>query len=79
MSSTEMIPRATSEGQPAYLAELAECDVCGRNKPVCCDTGYRERPDGSVEHDDCACEDCCTNHHAPARTWPTYERMDCDQ
>ena len=29
---------------------LAECGQCGRHKPVCCDTGYRELPDGTVEH-----------------------------
>lgn len=42
--------------------ELAECGECGRNKPVCCDAGYRELLDGTIEHDDCLCVDCCGLH-----------------
>ena len=62
-------------------SDLAECGECGRNKPVCCDTGYRDLPDGTVAHDDARCEDCCQQHNHSTRSQLIYdgERMDCDQ
>ena len=51
----------------------AACVVCGEVRPVCCDSGTHD--DGT--HDDPVCRECCGPHHA-ARTFPTYERCDCD-
>lgn len=60
------------------VPDLAECGICGRNKPVCCDSGYTEREDGTREHVGAICVDCC--HHGAA-VWDgksvaggTYER-----
>jgi hypothetical protein len=48
--------------QPADLADLAECGVCGRNKRVCCDEGYTDNEDGTRTHVGAVCVDCCGPH-----------------
>ena len=51
----------------------------GDQDDCCCDSGTEE--DGS--HNEGYCRECCPNRHARyscARySWPTFERMDCDQ
>ena len=63
------------------LAECAECGVCGRNKPVCCDEGYEENEDGTITHVGAVCCDCCGPHNG--HVWDgksvaggTYERCE---
>ena len=56
----------------------ALCVSCGEFKIVCCDTGCVEHENGSTEHQDPFCVTCCTNNHGPSKTWPQWERMDCD-
>lgn len=46
----------------AESVDYAECGVCGRNKPVCCDDGYTETETGTREHVGAVCVDCC-NHN----------------
>lgn len=43
--------------------DLAECGICGRNKPVCCDEGYSENEDGTLTHVGAVCVDCCQSSH----------------
>ena len=65
--------------------DLAECIGCGQNKPVCCDSGFKEvcEPGSGnvvyVEHEEAYCKDCCPNPYGVSYPWPTYERTDCDQ
>ena len=58
------------------------CCVCEELKEVCCDSGHSSDENGEMIEDtsvDAYCIECCENNHGPAKTWPTYERMDCDQ
>lgn len=64
-------------------AELAECGICGRNKPVCCDEGYYTAEDGAVVHVGAVCVDCCPSKKGRGRIWDgksvaggTYERCE---
>lgn len=40
----------------------AKCVKCGEDKPVCCDSGFKELEDGTYEHDDPYCAGCCPNN-----------------
>lgn len=71
-------------GKPAPDPNLAECGACGRNKPVCCDSGYSEDPEtGKLTHVGAVCVDCCRPHHKGGAIWHgksvaggTYERCE---
>lgn len=71
----------TMRGAGFYQGERIHhpCVVCGETHEVCCDNGFTAHEDGSVGCDDAMGAGCCTNNHGPAKAWPTYERMDCDQ
>ncbi len=80
-----MLARYTLTGMNTSDYEgLAECGVCGRNKPVCCDDGYTENEDGTTTHVGAVCVDCC-NGRVPHKgaIWDgksvaggTYERCE---
>ena len=37
-----------TDGGLGNMELYTKCGKCGRNKPVCCDNGYRELPDGTT-------------------------------
>ena len=51
-----------AEHDPQAL--IAECGVCGRNKRVCCDSGYTDNEDGTRTHVGAVCVDCHADFHA---------------
>lgn len=63
-----------------HVNDEAECCACGDIRQVCCDHGYRDMPDGTREHDDPYCADCCGCHQGRLYCGGgSYERADCDQ
>jgi hypothetical protein len=58
------------------LDDLAICVECGERRQVWNDSGYRELPDGTIEHDDPVCEMCTIRERARNRAsdaWDAYE------
>ncbi len=62
----------------------AICVTCGELKLVCCDSGYMTRQDGTVQHFDPFCVDCCptTKDHVKdqiRRRWQKEEKRAQDR
>ena len=54
----------------------ATCVECGELREVYYDDGYRELPDGSVEHDNPICETCVHRErrmNAATEAWDAFE------
>jgi hypothetical protein len=77
-STTER--EAPAQHTPA--TDVAECGVCGRNKPVCCDEGYTDNEDGTRTHVGAVCVDCCDSqkgykiYDGKSVAGGTYERCE---